>query len=327
MGDSPGIVSESGLAGREGWYMMHQAKRGMCASIVVMVLVALIATPMLLEAGTNGNEYPNGVEGIKAASLPPPGVYLRTYTFWYSSDDLKDPDSNTLPIGFDVGVLAVSPRLIWVTDKKVLGGNLAFDVMVPIINTDLNIDALGFDESSTGIGDIYFSPLVLGWHGPRWDAVTALSFFAPTGNWEANDPTKAGKNYWTTMLTGGFTSYLDEQKAWSFSMLGRYEFHGENQDVKVDPGDDFHVEWGLGKVIKPGLEIGLAGYCQWQVTEDKGSDVVWDMKKDRVYAAGPELSLAFPESMVFLSFRALLEFGARDRTEGSMFVVTLTKRF
>jgi len=306
---------------------MYQAKRGMCVPIVAMAVAALVSIPMFLEAGPTGNEYPNGVEGIKAASLPPPGVYLRTYAFWYGSDDLKGPDSNTLPIGFDVGVLAVSPRLIWVTNTKFLGGNLAFDAMVPIINTDLKINALGFDESSTGIGDIYFSPIILGWHGPRWDAAASLSFFAPTGSWEADDPTKAGKNYWTTMLTGGFTSYLDEKKSWSFSMLGRYEFHGENKDVNVDPGDDFHFEWGLGKAIKPGLEIGLAGYCQWQVTDDSGSDVVWDLTKDRVYAVGPELALAFPKSMIFLSFRALFEFSARDRTEGSMFVITFTKRF
>jgi len=306
---------------------MYRARSAMCVVIFVMAVAALVLFPMFLEAGLNGNEYPNGVEGIKASSLPPPGVYLRTYAFWYNSDDLKGPDSNTLPIDLEVDVLALAPRLIWVTNKKVLGGNLAFDVMVPIINTDMGIGALGFDKSTTGIGDIYFSPIILGWHGPRWDAAAGLSFFAPTGSWDETDPTKAGKNFWTTMLTGGFTSYLDENKSWSFSMLGRYEFHGENKDINVDLGDDFHFEWGLGKALKPGLEIGLAGYFQWQMTEDSGSDVVWNTTKDRVYAVGPELALAFPKSMVFLSFRALIEFSARDRTEGSMFVVTLTKRF
>jgi hypothetical protein len=36
--------------------------------------------------------YAPGTEGLKAASLPPPGVYLRDYNEFYYSDHLNDAE-------------------------------------------------------------------------------------------------------------------------------------------------------------------------------------------------------------------------------------------
>ncbi len=44
--------------------------------------------------GGGENEYPNGIEGLKAASLPPPGFYYKMYNVLYTADTLADPDGN-----------------------------------------------------------------------------------------------------------------------------------------------------------------------------------------------------------------------------------------
>jgi hypothetical protein len=46
-----------------------------------------------------------------------------------------------------------------------------------------------------------------------------------------------------------------------------------------------------------------------------------------VYAIGPEISTFIPDMSLIFSLRALWEFGAEDRSEGSMMTMTLTKIF
>ena len=70
------------------------------------------------------------------------------------------------------------------------------------------------------------------------------------------------------------------------------------------------------------------GYCQWQITDDSGSDVTWDKDvHDRVFAAGPEVSVFIPFARFSCSLRALREFVAEDRPQGNVATLTLTKIF
>ena len=126
----------------------------------------------------------------------------------------------------------------------------------------------------------------------------------------------------------GATYYFDEEKTWSASILARYEVHTNKRHQDIRPGDDFHFEWGLGKTVMPGVDVGLAGYCQWQITDDHGADVMWDgSRHDRVFGAGPEISTFFPDLGLGVSFRVLREFGAANCPEGFAAVLTITKAF
>ncbi|HQQ04612.1 MAG TPA: transporter, partial [Kiritimatiellia bacterium] len=286
----------------------------------------LVISFLFLTGSVFAEHYVNGVEGIKGGSVPPPGTYLRLYNAYYTADKMMDPSGSEADIGFDVEVMAVVPRLIWVSQKTVLGGNYAADIIVPFVSTDLQIDAAGLDDDQTGLGDIFIEPLVLAWHGDRYDAAVGAGVWLPTGDYDASEPASPGKDMYTTMLTLGGTVYADAARTWSASLLSRYEIHSEMDELDLTPGDDFHFEWGVAKTVGKYWDIGLAGYCQWQVTKDKGRDRQSN-EKDQVYAAGPEVSVFIPKAMLFASLRALWEFEAEDRSEGQMAVLTLTKIF
>ena len=216
------------------------------------------------------SHYTNGVEGIKAATLPPPGLYYRMYNVFYNADKLMDPDGDELNVGFDVSVYANVSRLIWVSDYKILGADYVIDALVPFIYTDISIDAMGLKDDKFGIGDVILEPFVLSWHGERYDAVIGVGVYAPTGEYDVNKPASPGKDNWTGMITLGGTCYFDKEKTWSASILSRYEFHSEKDSVDITPGNDFHFEWGVGKTLGKVWDVGVAGYCHWQVTDDKG---------------------------------------------------------
>lgn len=297
-----------------------------CLAVVVVLGVAGVLSGYA-GAGETGH-YTSGVEGIKAGSVPPPGMYLKSYNAYYAADELVDQNGDEAPVDFNVKVFASAWRFIRVTDYTLWGANFFVDATIPFIYTDIEVGAFGVDDDQFALGDINIEPFGLAWHGQRYDAAVGLSVYAPTGETSRSNSAAPGKDFWTLMTTAGGTVYLDPEKTWAASVLARYEVHSEKEDRDITPGDDFHFEWGLSKTLARVWDIGLTGYCHWQVTDDRGDDAATDPSvHDRVFAMGPEVSRFFPSLGFGVSLRSQFEFEARDRSEGNITTVTLTRIF
>ncbi len=280
-----------------------------------------------------GESYPNGAEGIKCATLPPPGFYYKMYNAYITADEVMDSDGDEVPVDLDAKMFVTAHRFIWISeDIKLFGANYGADVFIPIFYKDIKIGAFDYDDSKWNLGDIIIEPFVLAWHGSRYDASTGVAFFLPTA--DDDEPADPGENMYTTMFTLGGTYYFDEAKTWSASILGRYEIHHSDYcDTPIRPGDDFHFDWGVGKTLAQVWDVGVVGYCQWQVTEDSGSGSTSD--KDRGYAIGPEVSVFIPPMKLCVSLRSLFEFSTEGgsvtppigRPEGNRTWLILTKIF
>jgi hypothetical protein len=294
---------------------------------LLLCMLAAVLTLSAPYAANADNEYPNGIEGIKAATLPPPGFYYRMYNMFYQADELKDAHGESLDIGFDADVYANAHRFIWVTKTKVLGADIAADVIVPLMNKDIKIDAQGYDDDDFGFGDLIVEPLVLGWHGERYDATAGLGAFLPVGEYNAGDPVSPGSGMWTFMPSLGGTLYLDSGHAWSASVLSRYEIHTDKRDVDLTPGNDFHFEYGLGYNYAKILDLGISGYANWQVTSDSGSGRTSGDVKDHIVAVGPEVSVMIPQWLLMIKASTAWEVDGDDCPEGNTTTFTLTKIF
>ena len=136
------------------------------------------------------------------------------------------------------------------------------------------------------------------------------------------------------MLSFSGTYFFDPEKTWSASILGRHEIHTEKSDTNIKPGQDFHFEWGVGKTLARIWDVGVIGYCQWQVTDNKGSGLndpatnpALKDARAQVYAVGPEVSVFLPPYKLQISLRSLVEFDAEDRQEGNVTSLVFTKIF
>lgn len=281
----------------------------------VTLLCFLIAGPALVQAQTN--HYPAGAEGVKGSSLPPPGVYVRDYNYVYYSDLYKDG-----PAGFDLFANVQAPRVIWITDQKILGGYYGMDVIVPFAYQD--IDMPGFVGSHLGLGDVFFEPITLSWHTERFDFAFGYGIWAPTGDFDPVNPSSPGKGFTGHMLTGAMTFYPDKSKTWSISALNRYEIGQEIKKTGRTPGQYWTLEWGVGKQICPHLEIGAAGYFQSQTTLESG--LAARGLKDNEIGIGPEVVFTSPKLGITTSVRYLRETAAQLQPEGNLFNITITKR-
>ena len=263
--------------------------------------------------------YPAGVEGIKGGTLPPPGLYLRDYNYFYFADDFPGG-----PPDFDLFVYAQAPRLIYISSYKILGGYVGVDAFVPLIHQDVSATGLS-GRDSFGLGDIFFEG-TLSWHGERFDFGVGYGAWAPTGDFDLGDPSKPGKGYWGQMITVGGTLYLDAEKLWSLSLLNRYEINSENDDIQTTPGDVWTLEYGLARTFNKTIDIGVVGYYQLQTTTDDGPGA-FNRTKDDVLGVGPEISVFFPNWKLFTSLRYVYEVDASNRPRGQTVNLTLTKMF
>lgn len=291
----------------------------------LLFAAGLLAVPVMLQAQPTAHYVP-GVEGIKGASLPPPGWYLRDYNVAYTANQLNDAAGHEIgaadPKAF---TYANVPRVIWITETKFLGGFVGVDALLPLVyhNLAVNTPAGRYSSDNFGIGD-FFAEGTLSWHIQHFDFSAGCGVWMPTGDSAPPLTTRAGAGYWTPMLTAGATWYIDQAKTWSVSALNRYEINTEQRDTDITPGQAYTLEWGIAKTLAKVYDLGVVGYYQQQVT---GGDLLGSSAHDRVAAVGPEISVAFPNQMVFVSFRYLYEFMAKDRAQGQTFALTLTKRF
>lgn len=247
----------------------------------ILLVAAMAAIPCGVHAE---GHYVPGIEGVKAASVPPKGNYYIGYFVNYGVDSLKAPGTDTdIPASNEGTVTALAHRFVHMTDKKVLGADYGVEAIVPMVNKDFDFQAAGYTKKKSGIADVYVGPLVLGWHGDNWDAAAAAGVWLDTA--DSDELASPGNGYKGTMLTGGGTAYLNADKSVSASGLMRYELNGKT-DAGFEPGDQVSLEWGVGKKLNNGLELGLVGYDQWQVSKDKGTGATDD--KFSKHAVGVE---------------------------------------
>ena len=294
---------------------MKSISARICLVLVCGVLAgAVSAQAQAIVAG----HYPAGAEGIKGASLPPPGFYFRDYNMFYFADTFRDG-----PPDFDITAYVNAPRLIWMTDKEIFGAHYGMDVIVPFVSMDWT--AAGKSDRYSGVGDIQLEPLLLSWNFKQFDLAAGYAIWVPTGDYDPNRPDLVSKGFWSHMLTLGGTWYPDKEKTWAMSLLNRYEFCQEQEKTDTNPGQVFTTEWGLSKSLRPGLDVGFIGYYQQQVTEDSGPTAT--TKLDRKIGVGPEISAFWPQIGMFTSIRYAYEFAAVERPEGQLVTLTLTKPF
>jgi hypothetical protein len=297
-------------------------------SIGTLLLAGLLTLPTLLPAQPTAHYVP-GSEGIKAATLPPPGFWLR------DSTRLNDPQGHEIAAAApNALVYANVPRLLWISDVKLLDGYLGVDALLPLVYTRFQGNlpppwAGPFDGHTFDIGDVFFEG-TWSWHPKQFDLALGAGAWAPTGKFDMlnatqPNPTSPGKGYWSEMLTAGATWYPEENKRWSVSVLNRYEFNQKQDYTDNTIGQAYTVEGGLSFAVAKTVDVGVVGYYQQLVTGNRGPTGP-QQGHNRVAAVGPEAGIFFPSAMLGLSLRYEYEFMAQNRLQGHTVTLTLTKK-
>ncbi|HOJ31109.1 MAG TPA: transporter [bacterium] len=277
---------------------------------LVTVLCLFAGFSFATEGG--GGAYPNGAEDFMAGAVPPPGFYYIHYSVGYFSDTFRDSHGKSSVPDFKLTVFGNVSRLIYVSDKKILGGNWGMHILVPLMNVDVKTPA--GKDSKFGLGDIFIDPCIISWHSKNVHTSAGIDIIVPTGAYDKNDIANIGRNYWTIEPVFAFT-YLSDN-GWDISGKLMYDINFENDATDYRSGQEFHCDYTVAKRINNRWTLGVGGYYYAQITDDKQNGVkVGDGNKGKVFAIGPQVKYDAGKMSFILKYQK--EMSVENKPEGN----------
>jgi hypothetical protein len=291
------------------------------SKLIGFTLIALSSG--LAHASERGaSSYPHGAENYMAGALPPPGVYGQLFVSHYEADTFRGNHGQTLPMDFDIRADCVAPRLIWVTEQQILGGNLAFHIIVPFVDLKVSLD--GQSQSNSGLGDIIFAP-ALGYHySEKMHAIFAIDTIAPTGKYNRNDLANIGRNYWVFQPVVAL-AYVDPEGL-NVDVKTMYDFNRKNEATDYLSGQELHMDYSVGWGLGNGWVVGVGGYALWQTTDDRQDGQRVEDNKGRSLAIGPSIKYSSNKGW-FLTAKWQDETQVRNRADGNAYWLKLSIPF
>lgn len=232
----------------------------------------------------------------------------------------------TSGLNYDVSYNFLNGIFVWNTSEK---WGFATTVGVPVQYTKIStyVNHFEHNESSTKIGDIMFSPLMVNYHlNPIMHALFGVSIYMPSGSYDVNKLSNAGQNTWTFVPNLAFTTILPKMNAEITTNMA-YEFYSKNDKTDYENGDIFRLDvLGLkrfGELGGDGLGVGAVFGWIEQTTNDKGplGNLLGGFKGQSL-GAGPILTYdkkLSKTTAISASLRGIYEFDVKNRPEGEAY--------
>src|SRR5690348_3906525 len=232
--------------------------------------------------------------------------------------------------------LAARPDLVfliptYVFDQKVLGGQLAASMLVPVGRSQASLDGtlaaavgplsvtrpLNIDSAVTGFGDLI--PLVsLRWNEGVHNWMTYITGDLPAGAYDSRRLANLGIGHWAVDAGGGYT-YFDPKTGHELSATAGFTYNFINPSTQYQNGVDFHLDWGVSQFLTKQWQVGVVGYIYDQVSGDSGSGDRVGAFESRVLGVGPQIGYLFPigeHVQGYVNLKGYGEFDSANRPDG-----------
>ncbi|RZK99658.1 MAG: hypothetical protein EOP36_18570 [Rubrivivax sp.] len=376
-------------------------------TLKTVALAAAISASSVAWAAENGNQrYSPGIGGSDMTSPLVPGWYGQVAMVAYHASKIKGNDGKQLQqsgkisqaqlaasplgavagafpnginfsgskIGIKADTYALLPRITYLSSEQVLGGNVGFTAMLPLVRRKIELTggpatidptavaaisgATGFPQAivrsglsanvqsgiaarssaNYGIGDLELSPI---WHleiGDHQHMTVAPTFIIPTGDYDPSRRANAGFGNFYTFRPSVQYAFVGD--GWDVGARLLLSLNSRNKDNGYRSGNVLNIDYQAMKFVSEDIRVGLQGYVVEQFTDDSqdltgystAQQAVLANSADlstgnrmRVYAAGPALAWLANGGEFLLEGKFLKEFGAKNRTEGQAFWLTLSK--
>lgn len=288
--------------------------------VVALLILLHLVVPGAATAQVRG-VYPLGMSALNAGVMPEPGFSYANQLLFYARNELVGPEGERVATGMNSVILAMH-SLVWVAGTRPLGARFSMAATLPLASNSLTSDAAGAKSGGGGLGDSYYQPVIVGWTPAGVSVRVMYGFLAPTGAFDPDSDHNVGSGYWTHAFSSGQTWPLTRGGRLSASTFQMYERHTAQQDTDITPGDTLNVDYSIvGSFALPRtarLQIGLAGYQQWQTTATRGPLVTAEEAdlRYRVNALGAAAGVTWPQRRLSLSVKYLAEFHNRSTFQG-----------
>jgi hypothetical protein len=286
--------------------------------------IAVLCVCIFVQAGTTQAQvrgvYPVGMSATNSGVTPESGFSYSNLLAIYSRDRFVGRDGELLATGAQSVVMDLN-SFVWVSRRRIAGARFSMSATLPVANNSLTSDVTGPISGGEGFADSYYQPFILGWNTERADVRAVDGFLAPTGKFKVGANDNVGSGYWTHALSSGQTFYLTKNRATSVSAFQMYEIHTTQQGTQIHPGQTLNLDYSVMHAFAVSralrLQVGLAGYHQWQITDKTGPAITPEQANAhyKVNALGVASNVNIT-SRVNAGFKYFGEFANRSTFQG-----------
>ncbi len=262
-----------------------------------------------------GSSFMDGVGG--------PGLLVREGVGVYGAPRFIDASGEAVPGQNTIVAVASTTLVAYMPPFKVLGGNWGVEVLIPVVYADLATPA--GSASTTGVGDLTFSPLV--WQAPPL-ALGAGQLFqrldldvvAPTGQYASRALITAGSHLWSVNPYYAFTWLATDgiETSWRLHYLwnSANDAPGPGYEAtSIQPGQAIHFNGAASVAVVPELRVGVAGYFLRQMTDSQANGHPISGSQEQVAGLGPGFLAQVGALQVVANVYA--EFAVENRPQGT----------
>ena len=257
----------------------------------------------------------------------------------------------TVNIKPSIDQYALAPILMWAAPWNFCGIKYAAYISPSFVNSSLDAEISNLHDrgvnvgtSSFGVGDLFVQPVWLGYSPTNWGFSLAYGFYAPVGRYGVSTFTlpivgpvtttsadNLGLGFWTQQVQGAVAWYPWADQRMAVMAAGTWQINSKKRDIDITPGQHFTLNWGISQYLplrkdqKLLLEVGPAGYDDWQITDDTGSAA--SSSRQRVHGVGGQLGVTLVPLNAALNFHAYYEYAAEARLQGAAYQLSFVIKF
>lgn len=259
-----------------------------------------------------------------------PGWFLEEFPVSYIANELKDAKGKPVPGSNRVKVYSTTSHIAFINHKRFLGGGVAAEVLVPLVDVDMQL-ANGSDSEVRGFGDLLVGS------GIQWAPIKIRSgvlaqrviadIGVPTGKYSDARAVNIGNHF---VVVNPYYAVTYEDKKVEFSTRLHYLWNSTNSDPFVgqgirnmQPGQAFHANYAASVEVFKDVRFGLNGYWLQQLTDHVIDGISVANSKERTIGLGPGIQLGGPATWFRLN--SYLETDVRNRPSGIMVTFRISK--
>jgi len=259
-----------------------------------------------------------------------PGWLLQEFPEAYVASELKDAHGKTIPGRNRLTAYSTTTHVAFVSQKRVLGGWLAGEVLQPLVDLDVQL-ANGTSSRVRGLAD-----LIVG-TGLQWEPKKVgngvfvhrfvFDVTVPTGTYSDRQPVNIGNHF---VVINPYYALTYERKKLEFSARSHYLWNSTNNDPFVgfgirnmQPGQAFHINYATSYEVRKNVRLGFNGYWLQQLTNHEINGVGVPNSKERTVGLGP--GIQFGGGTIWFRLNGYVETDVRNRPSGVKVTFRISK--
>lgn len=255
-----------------------------------------------------------------------PGFVYQGYVQAFQTRGMYNQHGDKAPTALKINSLVSIQQLIYLSNIKVLSGNLGFTVLLPIAQVSpANPGGAAPSANPKVWGDPVFGTAVQ-WSdrklfGKAFSHRTEFDISLPLGAYNSAYAINPSAHLYSFGIYHAFTMMLDKKV--SISSRNQFNYNTRIIGTKAQPGAFYNGNYSVDYAVLPSLRVEAVAYLLAQFNQDRydghsnyyATQYGIDNTRERVLGYGPGLAYFFPGGGL-LEAKAFFETAAQNRAAG-----------